>query len=436
MNYFTDAVLRAPTLGSMFIGAMAALIGVTVVLRKESLVGEALSHAAYPGVMAGVIFWGLASLYSEGAIQIMLLFGAFTTAFLAYLLIGRLERVFNIPSDSALCLILSSFFGIGVFFASIIQFQFSSLYNQAQTYIFGQSATLTDFQMELFFILLLATAGLIAFFYRKIKIFLFDASYAETLGIKTRAIEMLLFFLTTLALVAGIRAVGVVLMSALMIAPALSARELTHHLGRMYLIAAFLGALYAFGGVVLSNELSIYLSGDERFSMPTGPTIVLVAALLTGLILLFNPKRGLIFRAIRIIHFKNQTLFENILKTCLGLNRPIDASELHDYLHVHSFRLKWSISRLLNEGWLKKNGEGLYFLTDEGRIKAKRIQRLHRLWEVYLVDYVGINKERVHKSAEEMEHLINPELEKELTKLLKDPKVDPHEKPIPEQNEA
>ncbi len=430
MNYFTDAVLRAPTLGSMFIGAMAALIGVTVVLRKESLVGEALSHAAYPGVMAGVIFWGLGSLYNEGAIQIMLLTGAFITSFIAYLLIGRLERIFNIPSDSALCLILSSFFGIGVFFASIIQFQFSSLYNQAQTYIFGQSATLTDFQMSLFFILLLVIAGLISFFYRKIKIYLFDASYAETLGIKTHAIEMLLFFLTTLALVAGIRAVGVVLMSALMIAPALSARELTNHLGRMYAIAALLGALYAFGGVVLSNELSIRLSSDDRFSMPTGPTIVLVAAFITGLILLFNPKRGLVFRAIRTVHFKTQTLYENILKTCLQLDKPIDICELHDYLHTHSLRLRWSIKRLVNEGWLKEI-EGRYYLTEEGRIKAKRIQRLHRLWEVYLVDYVGINKERVHKSAEEMEHLINPELEKELTKLLKDPKVDPHEKPIP-----
>lgn len=430
MNYFTDAVLRAPTLGSMFIGAMSALIGVTVVLRKESLVGEALSHAAYPGVMAGVLFWGLSSLHQEGAIQILLLGGAFITALFAYFTIGWLERKFNIPSDSALCLILSSFFGIGVFFASIIQFRYSTLYSVAQTYIFGQSATLTDFQMELFFLLLLATAALIAFFYRKIKIFLFDASYAETLGIKTRWVELLLFSLTTLALVAGIRAVGVVLMSALMIAPALSARELTNHLGRMYAIASALGALYAFGGVVLSNELSIHYSGQERFSMPTGPTIVLVAALCTGLILLFNPNRGLIFRAIRTLRFKTQTLYENILKTCLKLGRPVEVAELHDFLHVHSLRMKWAIRRLLNEGWLDER-EGRLSLTEEGHIRAKRIQRLHRLWEVYLVDYVGLNKERVHKSAEEMEHLINPELERELTKLLKDPKVDPHDKPIP-----
>lgn len=434
MNYLTDAVLRAPTLGSMFIGAMAALIGVTVVLRRESLVGEALSHAAYPGVMAGVIFWGLSSANSEGLIQIVLLVGAFFTSFVAYKMIGLIERRFKIASDSALCLVLSSFFGIGVFFASIIQFQFSSLYNQAQTYIFGQSATLTDFQMSLFFILFLVIAGLIAFFYRKIKIFLFDSNYAETLGIKTRAIETLLFFLTTLALVAGIRAVGVVLMSALMIAPALCARELTHHLGRMYAIASLLGAFFAFGGVVLSNELSIVLSVDERLSMPTGPTIVLIAAIATALILLFNPKRGLIFRAFRLIRFKRQTLYENILKTCLQLEKPVEINELHDYLHTHSYRLKRSLEKLKKEGWLKED-KGFFLLTDEGRIKAKRIQRLHRLWEVYLVDYVGINKERVHKSAEEMEHLINPELEKELTKLLKDPTVDPHEKPIPRRDE-
>jgi len=136
------------------------------------------------------------------------------------------------------------------------------------------------------------------------------------------------------------------------------------------------------------------------------------------------------------MRFKNQTLYENILKTCLKLGRPVKANELHDYMHVHSLRLKWAVRQLINEGWLNEYKDGEVDLTDDGRIKAKRIQRLHRLWEVYLVDYVGINKERVHKSAEEMEHLINPELEQELTKLLKDPKVDPHEKPIPERNEA
>jgi manganese/zinc/iron transport system permease protein len=435
MNYFTDAVLRAPTLGSMCIGIMAALVGVPVVLRRSSLIGETLSHSAYPGVMLGVLLWGFLGIDQPITIQLLLLTLAFCTSVLAYKAVLELESKLRVPADSALCFVLSAFFGIGVFIASIVQFQFSSLYNLAQTYLFGQAATLTDLQLVLYLFLAFLCAALLAYFYRPIKIYLFDPSFAKVLGISTKPIELLLLFLTALALVVGIRAVGVVLMAALMIAPAVAARALTHHLGSLLGLSCIFGALFALLGTILSNELTLYLSQESRVSVPTGPTIVIVAAFITFLILLFNPNNGLLFRIWRQRRFKSQTLKENILKTILRRKAPLSFDELKDYLYVRSFSLSRALSSLVKQGWITISNQS-YHLTQEGELKAKRIQRLHRLWEVYLVDYVGLNKDRVHKSAEEMEHLITPELERELTKLLKDPTHDPHEQPIPPDEES
>jgi manganese/zinc/iron transport system permease protein len=89
------------------------------------------------------------------------------------------------------------------------------------------------------------------------------------------------------------------------------------------------------------------------------------------------------------------------------------------------------LTRLARNGWVEKAKSGCYRLTIDGIHRAAYIIRLHRLWEVYLADYLGIGAERVHRSAEEMEHIITPEIETELTRLLKDPKIDPHHQPIP-----
>ncbi len=89
-----------------------------------------------------------------------------------------------------------------------------------------------------------------------------------------------------------------------------------------------------------------------------------------------------------------------------------------------------------NRGWIRRRVKGSWELSSEGSVRAKRIVRLHRLWEVYLVDYLGQNKERVHAMAEHIEHILTPDLERELTLLLKNPLLDPHQQPIPEDDES
>ena len=88
---------------------------------------------------------------------------------------------------------------------------------------------------------------------------------------------------------------------------------------------------------------------------------------------------------------------------------------------------------MVQSGWIKQEKNHFYCLTEDGQHRAAHIVRLHRLWEVYLANYLGMGAERVHRNAEEMEHILTPELEHELTLLLKDPKQDPHQQPIPAQ---
>lgn len=434
--YFNDAVLRAPTIGCMLMCLSAALIGVIVFLKKQSLLGESLSHAAYPGVITGVILAGLFDQNEDDELVIafLVMAGAFITALLGLWAIAFLERRLKVPSDSALCFVLSAFFGIGLTMASQVQFVFSTLYRQAQVYLYGQAATMTDMHIVIYGLLALIVISVIILFYKEIQTIAFDRQYARSLGMNTRSINAILFLLIVTAVVIGIRSVGVVLMSAMLIAPAASARQFTNKLGLMFLLASFFGLLSGFMGNYLSVEITYWAKSitQTRLALPTGPMIVIVASTICLLSLLLAPQRGILWRLIRITHFRYRCMYENVLKTIwrIAPEREISFDEIAKYQNAFFLYLWFVLNRLKHYGLLERTSGG-YRLTNDGVVWAARIVRLHRLWEVYLADYVGIGVERVHRSAEEMEHIITPELERELTLLLKDPKVDPHHQIIP-----
>lgn len=441
-SYFTDPVLRGPTVGSMLMCLGAALIGVLVFLRRRSLIGESLSHAAYPGVILGALGAGVLAIGDEDEVlvTIFMMIGGSVTALLGMWLIDYLETKWRVRSDSALCFVLSVFFGMGVTLASQMQFTYTSLYKKIQAYLYGQAATMTDVHVLVYGVLSLVIIIAIVLFYKELQIAAFDRLYAASIGISMRWTEGILLILTILALVIGIRSVGVVLMSAMLIAPAVAARQFTDRLSKMFWISAFFGVLSAFVGTYLSIDVSLRFSEaypQERFSLPTGPMIVLVASILCLLALLFSPKRGLIFRICRIGYFRYQCVCENLLKSFWRLagDNALSFEEIEKYQSVSPLYLRFILSRLVRMGWLERVPNGDYCLTVDGRLRAAHIVRLHRLWEVYLVDYFGLGVERVHRSAEEMEHIITPEIEKELTMLLDDPKYDPHHQPIPSRRE-
>ncbi len=438
--FFTDPVLQSPTIGSMLMCLASALVGVIVFLRKRSLLGEALSHATYPGVVISV--WVVAALFpaASDVMAVAILIGAFTTAMLGLWLIEKLEQHFQVKNDAALCFVLSVFFGVGVLIASRIQVTHALWYKTIQIFLYGQAATLTDVHVVIYCVLAVATIATLIFLYRQIEMVIFDRSFARSVGIRIQLLDMLLFVLLVLAIVIGIRSVGVVLMAGMLIAPAVAARQFTDRLYMMFILAGVFGAISGFMGNYLSIQIPEWGRAhglDWKFSLPTGPMILLSASFISLASLFFAPSDGVVSRFWRIIAFRQRCLGENLLKYLWkkGENVEISAKELQNWHALSYVQIYFLLWRLRMQGWVEKRGDGGVCLTHDGRLRGAHIIRLHRLWEVYLV-YLGQGVEKVHHSAEEMEHIITPELERELTELLQDPHHDPHQQPIPRSKES
>lgn len=432
-NYFTDIVLRGPMIGSMLMCMTAGIVGVMIFLKRQSLVGETLSHSAYPGVIVGVFLAGILGIREdqESLITFFVMLGGFLTSLGALIAIYFLEKEFSIRSDSALCFILSGFFGIGITLASDLQFTYTSLYKNVQTYLFGQAATMSDIHIAIYGSFSLIIFLTLLLFYKELKTVIFNLEYAKSIGIPVRAINTIIFILIAASVVIGIRSVGVVLMSAMFVAPAAAARQFSERLSRMIALSALIGALSAFLGNYFSVELSLQYS---QLVFPTGPMIVLFASFFCLSALTFS-KKGVLTRWIKQLIFKYHSTCENILKFIWRLDgREVSFKKIKEHQHLSYLFLKYTLFRLKNKGWIYED-HSLFGLTKEGRIWAERVVRLHRLWEVYLADYVGIDAQKVHKSAEEMEHFITKDLEQELTLLLKNPQFDPHHQKIPQWDE-
>src|SRR5579862_1303340 len=162
-HYFTDPVLQAPTIGSMLMCLSSALVGVIVFLRKRSLLGEALSHAAYPGVVLSVSLMAIFFPLSSDFIAVAILIGAFITSFLGLWTIEKMQSRLRVKDDAALCFVLSVFFGAGVLIASRIQFTHALWYKTIQIFLYGQAATMTDVHVFIYALLALFVVVILFF---------------------------------------------------------------------------------------------------------------------------------------------------------------------------------------------------------------------------------------------------------------------------------
>jgi len=436
LSFFTDPIVRGPTIGCMLMCFSASLMGVIVFLRKQSLLGEALSHAAYPGIIAGVMFAGSLSFdEQESWISFFILCGAFCTAWLGIKMIHWLQEKWRVPPDAALCFILSTFFGIGVTATSEVQFSFTPLYRRALSYLYGQAATMTDIHIVLYSCLAFFVLCVVIFFYKELQIMTFDQNYAKSIGIPVKKIDALFFILIILSVVIGARSVGVVLMSAMLIAPAVAARQCSHNLALFFVWSAIFGLFSGFFGNYFSvqfTEILSQISPHARIALPTGPMIVLVATTICILTLLLSPTRGLFIRFCRIAYFQYTSTCENILKSVgrIDPDRSFSLDQIKKTQQISSLYLRWILWHMKRKGWIEQDNSS-FFLTQSGKARSAKIIRLHRLWELYLSTYLGVEADRVHRSAEEMEHILTPELEQELSLLLVNPTQDPHHQPIP-----
>lgn len=427
-----DPNVRYVVVATVLLAASSAIVGCFTVLRKRSLVGDAVAHAVLPGVCLSFMLleWlGRLGLDVNSRNPLVLMCGALVSSWLCLSAIDTITRHSRIKEDTAIGLSLSVFFGIGIMLLTTIQHSGSAAQSGLDHFLFGKAAALLKRDVIVFAAVGLLLVGTVQLLFKEFTLLSFDRDFARAAGLPVRALEVILTTLTVLAVVIGIQAVGVVLMAAMLITPAAAGRYWTENIRHMVWLAALFAALSGVAGAYISYV---------RPQMPTGPWIVLFMSFIMLLSLLLAPRRGVLARYRRAHLNRRRIRDENILKAFFHVGeadgdfrgpRTIDA--ILRRREMPSSQLKTGLSRLLKQGYVTRHGEH-WHLTPEGLARGRRMTRLHRLWEVYLTQYVGIAADHVHDDAETIEHILTPELERELEILLDKPLIDPHAQIIPE----
>lgn len=349
---FSDYTLRTITLGTAILGAVTGMLGSFAVLRKQSLLGDAISHAALPGIAIAFLITGAKDSNT-------LLLGALVSGLIGTFWIRGIVKKTHLKSDTALGLILSLFFGFGMLLLTFIQKQPNANQAGLDKYLFGQAATLVESDVWLMAIITGLCLFVLLLFWKEFKILLFDADYTKTLGFNTKFIDVLITSFIVLAIVLGLQTVGVVLMSAMLLAPAAAARQWTNSLSTMVLLAAVFGAFSGVFGTAISAS---------QTNLSTGPVIVLVASVFVFFSFVFSPSRGLLFKQIRVI--KNRRDLE-LHKT---LSFMYHIAETHDNIsHPHAIKLlnnfqgytKSTLQKLVEKDYVKLEGK-MWRLTETG----------------------------------------------------------------------
>ena len=407
--------------GTILLSISSAVVGCFTFIKKKSLVGDVISHAVLPGICVSFLATGSKDPF-------LLIIGAFISGWISILVMDKIIQNTKIKEDAATGLSLSVFFGIGILLMTYIQHSGNASQSGLDTFLFGKAAALVGKDLFAFSLVAIIVLLIVFLFYKEFKLISFDPHFARVIGLPIKRLELLLTSITVLAVVTGIQAVGVVLMAAMLITPAAAARFWTNRLSRMILLASFFGAFSGISGAFISYSAP---------SMPTGPWMVMILSIIALLSFFLAPRKGIFIRQWRRISIKKQLLEENLLKTFYKIGEKsgdhFNQVAVDDLQLVRQFspaQLTKGLRKLRLNGYAKKEGNSWY-ITNEGFEKGKRITRLHRLWELYLTKYLRIAPDHVHEDADTIEHVITPELEARLEKLLEFPDVDPHASAIP-----
>ncbi|NNJ54542.1 MAG: iron chelate uptake ABC transporter family permease subunit [Bacteroidia bacterium] len=406
------------SIGSGILCFAAGVVGTFTYLRKRALIGDVISHSVLPGVAIAFMLAGVKN-------PVYFLIGAILSGLLSIWIVDFVQAKSKLKPDTILALTLSVFFGVGIVLLTKIQHSGNAAQSGLDSFLFGKAASMSLGDVKLFSIIAIVNIIFITIFLRGFSMISFDENYAKGIGFNTTFIKSFLALLTVVTVAIGVQAVGVVLMAALLITPAAGARFLTNSIGRMLLISGVFGFVSGWIGVFISY------SGN---GMPTGPWIVVALSLFTLIAILFGRDRGVIarwkLRKSNNIKINNENVLKDIYKLADKGRNTLSIAQI---IEKEKYRAPVLIS-ILNR--LEKNDfidqiRGLVILNEKGKIAAREVIRKHRLWELYLSKYFQLEADHLHDDAEGIEHVITPEIEKHLLKLLQYPEKDPHQSEIP-----
>ncbi len=414
-----------------------ALPGNFLVLRKLSLMGDAISHAVLPGL-------AIAFLLSHSRSSWSMFVGAVIVGVLTAVLTQLIMRHGKVEQGAAMGVVFSILFAVGlilirqaadhvdldpgcVLYGNIVQVPLDALGGQVPPVVVNLG------------VVLVVNVLFVGLFYKELKLTAFDPELATTLGIDARWMHYALMVIVAVTTVANFEAVGSILVIAMLIVPGVTAHLLTDRLGIMIVISALL----AVASAVLGHVLAAF--GPGWLGMNGSANTAAMMAVVTGGFLLiaiaFSPQHGLVATLVRRVALSSQILRQDILGMLFRweeLNRaggrPAQWSDFHGVLG-DSTRTRGAVRYLARHGLIRLAGpiqpSTRLELTPAGSTAGARLIGSHRLWESFLAEHFELAEDHLHEPAERMEHFITPDLRTELREQLTQPATDPHGRRIP-----
>lgn len=429
-NYNTRLVIISTAL----LGMVSGLVGSFLLLRKRSLMGDALSHATLPGV--GLAFAVMVALGGSGKELGGLWVGAIVSGVLGVGVMLMIVKTTRLQDDVAMGLVLSVFFGAGIAILSAVQRMPEGNAAGLESYIYGKTASILyrDFIIILSTSILAAIVCLILL--KEFTLLCFDEAFGATQGWPMTKLDVILLGLVTVVTVSGLQSVGLILMIALFIIPAAAARFWAVRLKSMMILSSVIGLVSGWVGGGVSALFS---------NMPAGAVIVLVAAIFFLISMFFAPSRGIVPRQMRRVGLNRKVGEQHVLRAIYEIleqainNEPRDNQKIQSedaFMRVKNenvfradlqLKRSWSVSELntlvdraKRRGYIESIDGLSLRLSEEGFGKAARITRNHRLWEVYLVTHADIAPSHVDRDADMIEHVLDADLVARLEEELKE----------------
>lgn len=415
-NYNTRLVVLSTTV----LGLASGLIGCFLLLRKRSLMGDALSHACLPGI--GIAFFVAVSFGGEGKNLAVLLLGACVTGVLGVLAVLVIRNGSRIKDDAAMGIILSVFFGLGVCILAMVQSMPQASAAGLEYFIYGKTASMV--MLDCLFLSGVALLVLVSsvFLLKEFTLLCFDESYAQSQGWPIHRLDVLMLGLITAVTVVGLQAVGLILIIAFLITPAAAARFWTNNLKSMLILSALIGGVSGWLGASVSSLM---------VRLPAGAIIVLVVALGFAFSMIFGSARGILRRWWTMRRLKAKVGRQHLLRAVYELqeagsqtrstatrNIPVTFNALLPKRTWTPAALRKLLRQAAREDHLDAfDGEQLT-LSEGGFGEAARITRNHRLWEMFLITHADIAASHVDRDADAVEHILSPEMVRELEKKI------------------
>lgn len=418
--FLRDYNTRLVVICTLLLGCACGLMGGFLLLRKRSLMGDTLSHATLPGV--GIAFIIAVLLGGDVKSLPILLIGATITGVMGCWAVLFIRNNSRIKDDAAMGIVLSVFFGAGVAVLGFVQSMPEGSAAGLEYFIYGKTASmvLADFQV------LIGVTGsvllLSVFFFKEFRLLCFDETFAAAQGWPVKWLDVLLLALVTLVTVAGLQAVGLILIIAFLIMPAAAARFWSERLDSMLILSAFIGGFSGWLGASVSAFFP---------RMPAGAVIVLIAAGCFLFSMLFGSERGVVVRLRRQASLKRSVGRQHLLRALYEILeadvsgdgaleiRPVAFRQVRGRRTWSDLQLRRYIRQAYQDGLIEAYKDHEITLTDGGLAAAAKVTRNHRLWEIYLIEYADVATSRVDRDADTVEHVLGEKLMATLeTKLL------------------